>query len=85
MILLRIKSMLEEIEQQYVTKSGPAIEPALFLLEGESDIESKTHGRPWPCEREGPARSVGGMKRSGRFLTDICETGGKRSYLRIAS
>ena len=34
------------------------------------------HGR---CEWEGPARSVGGMEQSGRFLTDSCETGGKRS------
>ena len=38
------------------------------MLEGATVFESKTHGRPWPCEREGPARSVGGMERSGRFL-----------------
>ena len=30
---------------------------ALLLLEGASAIESKTHGRPWPCEREGPSEA----------------------------
>ena len=31
--------------------------------------EWKNHGRPWPCEREGPKLRLGGMKRSGSFYT----------------
>ena len=40
--------------------------------------EWKNHGRPWPCEREGPKLCLGGMKRSGSFSTVPLGCGARR-------
>ena len=35
----------------------------------------KSHGRPWPCEREEPKAALGGMKRSKRFSMRTASSG----------